>query len=208
MCNNSQSDCVFIEAFCRCRATDPTAVLQASVFGYGNLSSGRASGEEFTHTCRKALHILLIQLRPSRFLTLSSSGPGLGVGQTFSFGSLQCLRLHQKSLSLIAFSGTSPFQYHCSQGRVFTCAPGKGCIAGRKKDKMIQVGTRKAQGSFVFDQCNPRLAAKVFATFVTGRITSGDEHLQVSSLFSTPHLLIYFALFCHHEPDLKGVLGY
>jgi hypothetical protein len=147
------------------------------MFGYGNFSSGRASMEKLTHTYRKALHILMIQFRPAHFFTLSSSSSGLAVGQTFSFGSLQRLRLDQKSLSLIAFSGTSPFQYHSSQDRVFTRAPGKCCIAGRKKDKMIHVGARKAQCSFVFDQCNPRSATKIFATFVTRRIPSGDEHL-------------------------------
>jgi hypothetical protein len=101
------------------------------MFGYGNSSSGRAVRKKLVHPRRKALDILTIQLRPSCCLTFSLSCSGLAVGQTFFFCLIQRLGFDQQTLAFIPFPGPTPLQNDSDQGRVFSRASGKGCIAGR-----------------------------------------------------------------------------
>jgi hypothetical protein len=108
MSDNGQSNCFLIEVLCCRRSTYAAAVLEASVFGYGNLGSGRASGKKLAHTQRELLNILTVQFRPSRCFTLSSSRSGLAVGQTFPFCLFQRLIFNKQTLPFIPFPSASP----------------------------------------------------------------------------------------------------
>jgi hypothetical protein len=94
MGNNGQPHRLLLETFSRCGTSDPTAVFQTSMLGYGRLSTGRASRKKLAHPMGKALDILVVQLRPPRCLAFSPVGSGLLVCQTFRFGLLQRLSFH------------------------------------------------------------------------------------------------------------------
>jgi hypothetical protein len=116
MGNNGQPHRLLIETFSRCGTSDPAAVFQTSLLGYGRLSTRWASRKKLAHPMGKALDIVVVQLRPSRCFAFSPAGSGLLVGQTFPFSLLQRLRFHQKPLPFIALSGPAPLQDYSRQG--------------------------------------------------------------------------------------------
>ena len=78
------------------------------MLSYDNFSSERALREEFAHTQPKALHIFVIQCRPSSCFTLSLPCPGLAVGQTLPFCFFQRFSFDEQILLFIPFPGTTP----------------------------------------------------------------------------------------------------
>jgi hypothetical protein len=100
---NRQPDRLLIKALGSSRAAHPAAVLEAGMFSDGDFSSGRAPGEELTHTLGELLHILAIQLRPARRCPFPPSRSGLLVSQAFLFGLFQRLHFDQQPLPLVPF---------------------------------------------------------------------------------------------------------
>src|SRR5258708_1098374 len=93
-----------------------------------------------------------VEFRSPFGLTLSATRPQIGVSKTLVFRQFKRYFFDQKPLSLVSPPGSTPFQDDGGQKRMFARAPGQRCIAGRKKDEMIQIRARQAQRAFVPDQ--------------------------------------------------------
>ncbi len=177
--NHGQPHRLFIETFPRCGTSDPTTVFQTRMFGYGRLSTGRASRKELAHAKGKGLDIVVVQLRPPHCLALTPAGSSLLVCQTFSFGLLQRLTFHQKPLPFIALSSSAPLQDYGRQGRALPRPPSEGCVAGRKENQMIEVSAGQAQDSSAFDKGDPSALPQGLTALRARGTAAGNENLQV-----------------------------
>jgi hypothetical protein len=62
---------------------------------------------------------------------------------------------------------------------VFPCTAGQGCIAGREKDKVIQIGAIQAQSPVFFNQRDPRTAAEILTTLAAGRFARRNKYFEL-----------------------------
>ena len=67
---------------------------------------------------------------------------------------------------------------------MLTGASGQSHVTGRQKKKMIQIGARQAQCSFLPSESNPSLGTKIFTTLATSRFPVRDEDLELFGPFT------------------------
>jgi hypothetical protein len=185
MSRNGQPYCFLIKILpCR-RPTNPATIFTASVLSYHLLSPARTGRKKLAHAQGKTLYILPVQLHLPLRLPFSPAGPHLAVGQAFRFSSFHRLFFYQQTLPLISLSSPAPLQHHRRKDRALAGSPGQRCIAGRKKDQVIQVGASQAQDSFAFHQGDPGSTAESLSALAARGIpvAGGNKYLQIVRLF-------------------------
>jgi hypothetical protein len=82
---------------------------------------------------------------------------------------------------------------------VLAGASGQSRVTGRKEKKMIQIGARQAQGSFLPGKGDPSLQTKILTALAASRFSVRDEYLKFSVSFILQfHSLLRISLAASH----------
>ena len=121
------------------------------------------------------------EIHPTVRLTNAALCSCIFIRQALGFGLSERGFLGQQSLPFVPLSSLAPLQDNGRQSRVFSRTTGQCSITGREKHQMIKVRTGETQGSLLFCQCDPCLAAKVFFALVALGFSRANEYLQAIS---------------------------
>jgi len=172
-------DGVFVEFLRRGASADSAAVFQAGVLGDANFTPFRTTREQITNSLSELVDILLIDLLSFLRFALSAPLAHLRIVEAFLLSLIESGLFDQQSLPFVTLPRTAPLQDHGGERRVLPGTHRKRRVAGRQKDKMIEIRAGQAQRPFLSREENPPAPPKIRPTLVACRFTIRDEHLQI-----------------------------
>lgn len=150
---------------------------------------GRAHWKKFDHPDSEGSHILSVSPFPVRCGPLPGQGPGFSVFQAFCLCPGEGFLFDEDSLPLIALPCPTEPDDNGPESGVLPRPASEGCIATGKKNQVIEVGARHAQGLVIL-QAEETALFKIFPALGTSGITDepeDDELLAFSGVVRGRH---------------------
>lgn len=143
------------------------------------LCSGRAARKQFTHSLRKTLDVLSVEIRAPLRLARSMTCARVTIGQALRFGPRKSRFLDQNTLSLVTVAGAAPLEDNSGQRGVLSGPTRQRGVPGWQEDEVVEVSAGQAKGATFPGKSDPCVASELLATVVASGFAGRDEYLQI-----------------------------